>query len=280
MGFYNGKKVFIVGGSAGIGRETALEMARRGASVAVAARGQERLDETVGAMEGLRVSPGQRFGSISFDVTDRAAVHAAAPEVLTILDGLDVLICNSGYARTGTIAEIDDDAFDQMIDLNFKGHVHATRAFLAHFQTQGSGHICLVSSMLGFFSTYGYGAYSASKYAIVGFAEALRQEMLLHNVDVSIYYPPTTRTPGLELENVGKPPLVWELEENNSFTKTYDADAVGRSLADHVSGGRFEGMIGWDSWIVRKLFQHTPRLARFLADDELGKATKSLAAKG
>ncbi len=279
MGFYAGKKVYIMGGSAGIGRELAEQLAAQGASVVVGARGQAALDTTVAAMRGKASGTGQVFGSTAVDVTDPKAIRAAADEAIALMGGIDVLICNAGLARTGTIDSLPDEAFDELLQINFLGHVHTVRAFLPHFIAQKSGNICLVSSMLGWFSTWGYGAYSASKWAIGGFAEALRQEMMLHGVKVTLYYPPTTETPGLERENVDKPPVLLQLEMDNSFTKTYKAAPVAASILDSIQKGKFEAYIGLDSWLVYTILRHFPRLGRWLNDNELRTAIKKVEAR-
>jgi NAD(P)-dependent dehydrogenase (short-subunit alcohol dehydrogenase family) len=276
MSFYDGKKVFIVGGSAGIGQAAALQLVRQGAHVFVAARGQQRLDETVELMKAVRRSDQQAVGSVSMDVTDVAAVRAAAETVLSGLGGLDVLVCNSGFATTGCVQSVTDDSFDEMMSVNYRGHVNVVRAFAQHFIDQGSGDICLVSSMLGFMGLYGYSAYSASKFAIVGFAEALRQEMMMSNVRVTLLYPPTTDTPGLKKENESKPAVVWALEAGSGWNKTYSSDEVATVLLKSIQKGRFSNVVGWDSVLIYTLNRYLPGLTRFLADDELKKAFKKV----
>lgn len=273
---YEGKKVLIVGGSAGIGRAVALDLARRGASVVVAARGRSALEETVAALR--EAGPGPH-GFVSLDVADTESVSMACDSAIAELQGLDVLICNSGFAVCGRVDALDEDDFVRLMDINYMGHVRVVRACLSHFSRQGSGHICLISSMLGTFGVYGYAAYSASKFAIVGFAEGLRQEMLQHDVAVSVFLPPTTRTPGLEAENDDKPAVVWQLESDNSFTKTYEADQVADAIVRHMDSGRFEGWIGRDSWLVRRLTQWFPALTRRIADGELRRAAAKVGAK-
>lgn len=278
MSFYHGKKVLIVGGSQGIGRALAVRLAGQGASVYVAARGQPALDEAVEAMKAT--GGAGTFGSVSFDVTDRQAVAQAAGQVLDGLGGLDVLVCNSGYAQAELFAEADPSDFDRMMAVNFHGHVNVVRAFVDHFIAQGKGDICLVSSMMGFLPLFGYAAYSASKFAIVGFAESLRQELRLHGVRVTIYYPPTTETPGLARENETKPAAVWKLEADNSFSKTYTAEQVAASMARCIEKGVVHGMIGADSKVIYTLNRFLPGLARTLTDSEVKSAVRKAQAEG
>ena len=277
MAGYRGKKVLICGGSKGIGRSLALALVKQGAHVVVAARGQQALEETVAAMQ--EVADGElSLGSVSFDVTEMDQVTRGCEEALAILGGLDVLVCNSGAAFTGAVEDVDVTSFESMMNLNYLGHVRVVHALASHFKEQGSGDICLVSSMLGFLGLYGYSAYSASKFAIVGFAQALRQEMGLHGVSVSVFYPPTTETPGLEKENESKPAVVWALESDSGWNRIYTADQVAVAILKHIRKGKFEGVIGSDSKLIFALARYFPGLTRYFADQDLKKAIAKVAA--
>lgn len=275
MSYYKGKKVFIVGGSKGIGRRLAERLARHGASVWVAARGQGALDETVASLKSS--NPSGNHGSVSMDVTDYDAVKAGCDAVLAGLGGMDILVCNSGFALPALFEDCDVADFDRMMDVNFKGHVHVTHALKSHFIQQGSGDICLVSSMMGFLPLYGYAAYSASKFAIVGFGESIRQELKRYGVRVTLYYPPTTETPGLEKENETKPPAVWALEADSAFSKVFPADEVAISISDSIAKGVVHGMVGWQSKLVYHLNRLMPGLTRTLTDQEVQTAVEKVA---
>ena len=107
-----------------------------------------------------------------------------------------------------------------------------------------------------------------------GLAEALRQEMLLHGVTVTLFYPPTTDTPGLEKENEDKHPISWAIESENWLMKTYSAEAVAGAILRSVERGRFENWIGWDSWLVFVARRTFPSLFRMVTDADLRKAVK------
>jgi short-subunit dehydrogenase len=141
-----------------------------------------------------------------------------------------------------------------------------TKAFLPHFKDQGSGAISLVSSMLGFMSFYGYGGYAASKFAIVGFAESLRQEMLPYKVGVSVFYPPTTDTPGLASENQDKPPLTWAIEGNST---QYTSEQVADALREGIDRQRFANMVGVEAWFIYYANRLAPGLVRYIIDRDL-----------
>lgn len=274
---FSGKKVFITGGSAGLGREMAIQLARQGASVVVCARRQAQLDETVAA---LRAAGSGTFGAVAADVSDRAAMFAAAEAAIAMLGGIDLLICNSGFAECKPVLEADEAHFRRLMDVNYFGHVNTVQAFLPSFVAQKSGRIVLVSSMLAVLSVWGYAGYSASKFAIKGFAEGLRQEMLLHGVEVKLYLPPTTDTPGLAQENETKPPITLEMESASALNATHPAEKVAAKLLAWIERGRFVGYATWDSWLQYTVARHVPNLTLKLADQEMFGAIKRLEKKG
>lgn len=268
---FAGKRVFISGGSEGIGRAVAVLLASEGAHVCVAARRQGPLDETVAAMQAA--ARGELvLTSIAVDLTDPVAVEAAAAEALARLGGLDLLICNQGFAHTAKITELPVADFRRLMEVNYLGHAFACKAFAPHFLKQKSGTIVLVSSAFGYLGAYGWTAYCASKWAIVGFAEALRQEMMLSGVQVKVFYPGTTETPGLDKENADKPKAVWEFEHNNAFNVIRKPDDVARRLLAAATGRRFENPCGWDGWLSFLASRHAPWLVRMLNDGDIKKA--------
>ncbi len=120
--------------------------------------------------------------------------------------------------------------------------------------------------MLGFMSFYGYSGYAASKFAIVGFAEALRQEALPYGVHVCVFFPPTTDTPGLEAENETKPALTWAIEGSS---RKFSPEDVARVMLAGFARHRFTNMIGVDSWAIFWLSRLAPGLVRWVIDREL-----------
>ncbi|MEQ1503357.1 MAG: SDR family NAD(P)-dependent oxidoreductase [Myxococcota bacterium] len=273
MSYFQGKKVFLVGGSEGIGRETAVALARAGASVVIAARRQGPLDETLAAMRAAAGAQPGTWTALALDATDRVAVRAAVPTVLEALGGgLDVLITNVGAARPGYVHELDDAAFDAMTSVNYGAHANVVRAFLPTFLAQKRGDVCFVSSALGFMSMPGYSAYSASKFAVAGFAEALRIELAPQGIRVMLFYPGTTDTPGLANENRSKPAAVWVMESDSAFSKTHKPEAVAAQLLRAIERGRFENFPGMDVWLIWWMYKRFPALSRWLAHQEWAKA--------
>ncbi|MCB9665592.1 MAG: SDR family NAD(P)-dependent oxidoreductase [Alphaproteobacteria bacterium] len=263
------KKVAISGGSSGIGLAAAKLLAARGCDVALLARGAERLES---ARAEVAAVPGAgTVIAVSVDVTDDASVAVGAAAVIEGLGGLDVVIANQGYARCATVLDAPIDAYREILDTNYLGHVRLVKAFAPHLVAQKQGAICLVTSMLGFMSFYGYSAYSGSKFAIAGFAEAVRQELLPHGVELTVFYPPTTDTPGLEAENQDKPALTWAIEGSST---QYTSEQVATVMLQGVETRRFVNMVGAEAWFIYRASRWAPWLVRWILDSALWKHVK------
>ena len=271
MDYYRGRRVFITGGSSGIGEAAARMLAGWGAHVFIGARGVERLDEALVGVRAAATRPDQIFGRVAVDVADRESVAAAAKQVLKGLGGLDVLINNAGIAHPATCIDTPDEVFDSMMRVNYFGTVDVTRAFLPHFYAQGRGHIVNVASMLGFMGIYGYTAYAASKYAITGFSDCLRQELLDHGVKITVVFPPDTDTPQLAAENEIKPP---ETKAIAGEVKMMTADEVALSMLKGTASGKYHVVPGAMGTLTYFMYRHAPWMVRWVIDGALKKYRK------
>jgi 3-dehydrosphinganine reductase len=203
---FSGKHAIVTGGSSGIGRAVARLLAQRGAHVSIIARNQLGLDETVSELNTLRVDAVQRFQAASADLGEWSQACDAVERLTEHADGPDLLINAAGYCHPGYFEELPVRVFHDSMRVDFFGTLHPTKAVTPLMIAKGRGHIVNFSSVAGFLAIYGFTAYSAAKYAVRGFSEALRQELKPHGISVSVVFPPTTRTPGLERENQLKPP--------------------------------------------------------------------------
>jgi len=269
MDFYAGKRALVVGGSRGIGRALAVLLARRGARVCVAARGTADLETAVHDLPPVPAGP---HAHAAFDATDADAVAHSRDAVLAALDGLDLVVCGSGSARAAGVFDAPAEDYRRMLEINYLGHVNVVRAFGPELVARRAGAICLVSSLAALMPIYGYAAYAASKAALAAFAEALRQEMKLHGVNVVVHYPPTTDTPGLVEENRTKPPAVWAIESQSGWNRIHSAENVAASIARAMERGRPHGLAGFDSRLLATVMRLAPGLFRRLTDAEVRKA--------
>lgn len=206
MEWYRDKKVVITGGSSGIGKAAALLLAEYGAEVIIVGRSREKLDSALREIRSKAFGTIQKFSAVSADVSDRGQINAAAPSIVANLGGIDVLINCAGITHPAYIEKIPDAVWDAMINVDYMGTVNTVRAFLPYFMKQRRGHIANISSAAGYMGVFGYSAYAAAKFAVVGFSECLRQDLLSHNICVSVIYPPDTDTPQWHEENKIKPP--------------------------------------------------------------------------
>lgn len=175
----------ITGAGSGIGRATAVSLARRGCHLALADINPQGLAETAALLhaDGVRVSTHQ------LDVASRDAVRAMPQQVLAVHGRIDILVNNAGVALGGTFEQVTEDDFDWLMDINFNGVVRMTRAFLPHLHAGGQGQVVNFSSLFGLISPEGQAAYSASKFAVRGFSNALRHELAGTSVGVSVVHP-------------------------------------------------------------------------------------------
>lgn len=264
---YRGMRVLVTGGSSGIGFELARALLLDGARVCIAARSEERLAEALRKLhEAAPESPMPT--AVSFDLASQEAVTSGLARVFEALGGIDLLINNAGYSLPGYIDELDDQAYVDMMAVNYFGPMRLCRACLSYFIRQNAGRIVNVTSMLGFMGTFGYSAYCASKYALAGFTESLRQDALPFGVRVHLCYPPTTDTPGLERENRRKPPETWAIEGKS---RAFAAEAVAKAILKGVRTGKFHIVVGADSWFVWFAQRFVPWLVRLVTDRVLTK---------
>jgi NAD(P)-dependent dehydrogenase (short-subunit alcohol dehydrogenase family) len=171
--------VLISGATSGIGRDTALLLARSGgyrvyAGYRDTAQGKALLEEAKKANLPLK--------TVSLDITDAESAQAAVDTAIKEMGRLDVLINNAGFGLAGAIEDLEVSEIKDQFETNVFGQMHLTKAALPHFRTQRSGTILFLSSMAGLVAYPLFGAYCASKHALEAFAESLRYELKLFGV--------------------------------------------------------------------------------------------------
>ena len=184
--------VAITGASSGIGRATALRLARRGSSLALCARAAEPLEQVAGECEAAGANVFWR----SLDVADEAAVEAFASATVERFGRLDVWVNNAGVIAYGRFVDIPSDVFRQVIETNLMGQVHGARAALRRFDEQGAGVLINISSVWGRVSTPYVSPYVLSKHAVRVFSEVLRGELdAAQDIHVTSIAPEALDTP-------------------------------------------------------------------------------------
>src|SRR2546423_5942375 len=185
-----GAVVVVTGASSGIGRETALALAGKGARLVLAARRAAELEETAVDCR----SRGGECRIFPCDVSDREQVEALARAAVETYGRIDAWVNNAGIYAMGTVEAMTDEAIRRVIDVNFFGVVHGTRAALPHL-ARTRGVLVNVSSALGRISGPYVSAYAASKHAVRAFTESVRDETRKEGISVTTVYPPAIDTP-------------------------------------------------------------------------------------
>lgn len=213
-----GKVVAITGAGSGIGRATALVMARHGAQLAISDINEAGLAETAAQVRAL----GVRCETTRLDVGDREAVYAWAAATREAFGKVNVVLNNAGVSLGGIVEDLGYDDFEWLMKINFWGVVYGTKAFLPYLRESGDGHVVNVSSLFGLMAMPAVGAYNASKFAVRGFTEALSEELMIEGAPVSV----TCVHPGGIDTNIaagGKviPNRAWGLVDNETSGRNF-----------------------------------------------------------
>lgn len=180
--------VAITGASAGIGRATAIRLARDGAALAICARREDRLKDTAAEI----TAAGGAVLAVVADVTSDADMQSFVAQTVARFGHVDVMICNAGFGVAGAIDDVTPEQMRKLIDINYMGTYYATRAVLPLFRRQGHGHVIFISSIVGKRGVPYMGAYAATKFAQVGLAECLRAELSGSDIHATVVYPVST----------------------------------------------------------------------------------------
>ncbi len=180
-----GSVAVITGAAGGIGRALALDLAGRRCALALVDRDPAGLASTAGQARQVGVTVSEHV----LDVTDTACIAALPGAVLAEHGRVNVLVNNAGVALMGDFLQTSPADFDWLMAINFTAAVHATRAFLPHLLTEEAAQLVNVSSLFGIVAPAGQTAYSAAKFAIRGFSEALAHELENTSVGVSVVHP-------------------------------------------------------------------------------------------
>ena len=245
-----GKNVVVTGASSGIGRAVSLEFARRGANVILAARRRELLDEVATECRALGVTA----TAVETDVTNRDQCFALIEKAGTV----DVLVNNAGFAIFDAIESAKADDAIEMMNTNYFGTLHCTQAVLPQMLARRSGSIVIVSSIAGLMGYSHMGAYCATKFAVVGMAEALRDEVIGRGVQVALVCPGTTETDFFVKAERGKLPGASRLILGIAPQR------VARAICDAADDGRYRRILPLTAAVFIRLKEFFPRVAHSL----------------
>lgn len=246
MSSFAGKVVVITGAGSGIGRALAFNLAAKGARLALSDIDTAGLAETVRQVEAL----GADVHSQQLNVAERQAVLAYAETVAAHFGTVNQVYNNAGIAYNGNVEDAEFKDIERVMDVDFWGVVNGTKAFLPHVIASGDGHIVNISSLFGLISVPGQSAYNAAKFAVRGFTEALRQEMIVskHPVKVTCVHPGGVKTA------VVRNATVAENEDHRTLTDFYDKwllihspEMAARTIVNGVADGHGRVVIGLEA---------------------------------
>ncbi len=266
-----GKLAIVTGGSSGIGKAIACELVERGMHVWLLAQRKDVLETARLEVEAHRKSPDQVIGTVSADVSNLEEVHSAVNLVSEKSGVPDLLVNSAGVTHPGYVEKLDINIFTWMMEVNYFGTVYAVKELLPAMIKRGSGYILNICSLSGVLSTFGYTAYASSKSAVHGFSEALRMEVKVHGIGVSICLPTDTDTPQLAYENQFKPP---ETRALNSLAGLHNPNDVAKYALRSIERGQYFILPNFEAKFWHVLNRISPGLTRFIADQTIADAIK------
>jgi short-subunit dehydrogenase len=223
------KVIVITGASSGIGKQVAIDFAKKGVkAVAIVARNSDRLNELA-----LEIQNKCECFVCPCDVSDKSAVVSMASNVLKKFGNIDVLVNNAGYGILGKVELQSVEEMEAVTATNYLGMIYCTKAFLSSMLARKSGHIVNVASLAASFGIPGLAAYCGSKFAMLGFSESLSHELRGTGVGITVVSPVGVRTNFFDHPSFKK---------NKSWNMRYSLDVttVSRSVLKASTSHRFE----------------------------------------
>jgi len=187
---FKNKIVLITGASSGIGKQTAIEFAKKGANLILVARRKDKLELIAHELEKFHTT----ILVCQCDVSNKDQVKEMSKTVLEKFDSVDILVNNAGFAIYGTVSELSINEIESQMETNYFGMVYCIKNFLPSMLEKKSGHIVNVASVAASFGLPGIASYCASKFAMLGFSEGLKHELKNSGVGITVVSPIMVRT--------------------------------------------------------------------------------------
>lgn len=247
------KVVVITGAGSGIGRALSVNLAQKGALLALSDVDERGLEQTVDLVKNAGA---REVRSDRLDVADRAAFTAYATAIAEHFGRVNVVVNNAGVALAGDLADLAYADMDWILGINFWGVVHGTKEFLPHVIASGDGHIVNISSLFGLVSMPGQSLYNATKYAVRGLTESLREEMLIAGHDVGV----TAVHPGGIKTAIARNARVSEREDKAATARLFDEklakmtpDRAAEIIVKGILTNKARVLVGLDAHVVHQL---------------------------
>ncbi|GGO89971.1 putative short-chain dehydrogenase/reductase [Nocardioides phosphati] len=251
------KVVVITGAGSGIGQALAVEAAKEGALLAISDVNEVGLAETAGLAKDAGATDVQ---TARLDVADRAAFQAYAADVVKHFGRVNLVVNNAGVALAGDFVDLTYEDIDWIFGINLHGVVNGSKEFLPHLIESGDGHLVNISSLFGLVSMPGQSAYNATKYAVRGLSEAIREEMLLNKTGVGV----TVVHPGGIKTAIARNARVSEKEDQAKTAELFDkylarttAESAAKQILKAVKKNKARLLIGLDAHAVHNFGKFT-----------------------
>ena len=256
---FSGGTAVVTGAASGIGAALATQLAARGSNLVLVDRDKERLD---GVADGVRRDhPQLAVDTYVVDLSDDAATDEAAQTLAAAHPGTTLLVNNAGVALGGRFDQVTLEEFDWVMAVNFRSVVRLTHAFLPALKARPGAHLVNVSSVFGIFAPAGQAAYSASKFAVRGFSEAVRHELAENGVGVTVVHPGGIKTRIAESARTGSGVSVEEYEQGRKqFAKllTMPPQTAAAQIVKAIEKRRPRLLIGWSAKVPDVLVRLMP----------------------
>ena len=255
-----GKWALVTGAASGIGKATALALARRGADVVLCDVDQSGLKIT----QDLAASLGRKTVARRVDVSRRDDMASFADEVHRDLEAIDILVNNAGVALGASFEETLLEDWDWIISINLLGVIHGLHYFVPNMVARGRvGHVVNIASMAGLLAVRSLSAYSTTKFAVVGLSEALRAELVSHGIGVTAVCPGFVNTPLVESARMrGKAGEALAHQEIVDFVerRQHTPERVAETILRAIQRNRAIAPVFPEAWLGYYMKRFTPRL--------------------
>jgi short-subunit dehydrogenase len=265
---FAGGTAVVTGAASGIGEALAEQLAARGSGLVLLDRDADRLDVVADRIRAAHPSLAVATTVLDLsdhdamlDLSDHDATVRAAAELAAAHPDVTLLVNNAGVALGGRFDQVTADEFDWVMAINFRAVVTLTRAFLPALKDRPGSHLVNVSSIFGIFAPPGQAAYAASKFAVRGFSEALRHELALDDVGVTVVHPGGIRTRIAETVRVGSGVSAEEYEQGRKqFARllTMPPATAAAQILDAIEKRRPRLLIGWSAKVPDALVRLLP----------------------
>ena len=256
---FSGGTAVVTGAASGIGEALVVQLAQRGSNLVLVDRDKDRLEDVAGRLS--TAHPALGLTAHVADLSDDAQTEALAAALATEHPETTLLVNNAGVALGGRFDQVTLDEFDWVMAVNFRAVVRLTHALLPALKSHPGAHVVNVSSVFGIFAPAGQAAYSASKFAVRGFSEALRHELAENRVGVTVVHPGGIRTRIAESARTGSGVSVEEYEQGRKqFAKLLrmPPETAAAQIVDAIEKRRPRLLIGWSAKIPDALVRLLP----------------------